>query len=147
MPNALLETHGPPCVHSTPVVSVLLPYRPESVAAARRFAGSQLREWELDDLMDDAMVIVSELVTNSVETCCRTRMFVGLHRPADHIIRVLVGDGSRSMPVMVQAGPDATSGRGLAMVDRLTHGCWGVTPHPFGKIVHADLTVPTATSQ
>ncbi|MFJ8473122.1 ATP-binding protein [Kitasatospora sp. NPDC094011] len=136
MPHASLEAHA------LPYASLLLPYQPESVAAARRFVGAQLREWGLDDLVDDAAVIVSELTTNSLRTGCRTRMLVGLRRPAGHIVRILVGDGSRTMPVMLQAGPDATSGRGLAMVHRLTHGRWGVTLLPHGKVVHADLATP-----
>ncbi|MEU6966226.1 ATP-binding protein [Kitasatospora aureofaciens] len=127
---------------SAKTASVCLPYRPESVGAARRFVCTQLRGWGLDDLVDDAALIVSELVTNSIKTGCQTRMLVGVRRPTDRTVRILVGDGSRSMPVMVQARPDATSGRGLAMVHRLTHGCWGVTPLPFGKVVHADLATP-----
>ncbi|WP_159398520.1 ATP-binding protein [Streptomyces sp. MJM8645] len=121
---------------------LLLPYLPESVGAARRFVAATLREWGLGDLVDDAAMIVSELVTNSFKTCCQTRILVGVRRPTDRIVRILVGDGSRSMPVMVQAGPDATSGRGLAMVHRLTRGRWGVTLLPFGKVVHADLVAP-----
>ncbi|MEU1287057.1 ATP-binding protein [Kitasatospora sp. NPDC005856] len=122
--------------------TMCLPYRAESVRAARRFVSGRLREWGLDDLVDDASVVVSELTTNAVKTGCQTRMVVAVRRPSDHIIRILVGDGSRVMPVLVKAGPDATSGRGLAMVDRLTRGRWGVTPLPFGKVVHADLPVP-----
>jgi hypothetical protein len=131
---------------STPA-TVCLPYQPESAGAARRFVRTKLREWGLDDLVDDASLIVSELTTNSVETCCQTRMLVGVRRPTERIVRILVGDGSRSMPVMVQAGPDATSGRGLAMVHRLTHGRWGVTLLPFGKVVHADLATAGANPQ
>ncbi|MFH8381967.1 ATP-binding protein [Kitasatospora sp. NPDC018058] len=130
-----------------PVASLLLPYLPESVAAARRFVVAKLREWGRDDLVDDASVIVSELATNSIKTGCQTRMVVAVRRPTDRTVRILVGDGSRSMPVMIQAGPDATSGRGLAMVHRLTHGRWGVTALPFGKVVHADLAVSMPTSR
>ncbi|MFG2844684.1 ATP-binding protein [Kitasatospora sp. NPDC048296] len=86
-------------------------------------------------------MIVSELTTNSVKTGCQTRMVVAVRRPTDQIIRIIVGDGSRSMPAMVDAGPDRTSGRGLAIVHRLTRGRWGVTLLPLGKIVHADLAV------
>ncbi|MFF2146009.1 ATP-binding protein [Kitasatospora sp. NPDC058190] len=140
------EASAPAAGRLTTSATICLPYRPESVGAARRFVSAKLREWELDDLMNDAALIVSELTTNSVETCCQTRMLVGVRRPSTRIVRILVGDGSRSMPVMVQAGPDATSGRGLAMVHRLTHGRWGVTPLPFGKVVHADLAVPAPIS-
>ncbi|MFI2609948.1 ATP-binding protein [Kitasatospora sp. NPDC018619] len=126
--------------------TIRLPYRPESVGVARRFVCAQLREWGLDDLVDDSAVIVSELVTNSFKTGCQTRMLVAVRRPSDRIVRILVGDGSRSMPVMVQAGPDSTSGRGLSMVHRLTRGRWGVTLLPSGKVVHADLTTPPSIS-
>ncbi|MEV7184062.1 ATP-binding protein [Kitasatospora sp. NPDC093102] len=122
--------------------TICLPYQPESVGAARRFVVAKLREWGLDDLVDDASLIVSELATNAVRTGCQTRMVVAARRPSDRLVRILVGDGSRAMPVVIQAGPDATSGRGLAMVHRLTRGRWGVTPLPFGKVVHADLAVP-----
>ncbi|CAM5340671.1 ATP-binding protein [Streptomyces viridifaciens] len=142
MPHPLLEAHAPPHANSVPVASLLLPYQPESVAAARRLVGAKLRDWGLNDLVDDAALIISELVTNSIKTGCQTRMLVGVRRPTDRTVRILVGDGSRSMPVMVQARPDATSGRGLEMVHRLTHGRWGVTPLPFGKVVHADLATP-----
>ncbi|MFG2842747.1 ATP-binding protein [Kitasatospora sp. NPDC048296] len=145
MQHASMESRANPDTDSTPVwtaADLLLPYLPESVAAARRFVAAKLHEWELDDLVDDAAVIVSELTTNSFKTGCQTRMLVGVRRPTDRIVRILVGDGSRSMPVMIQAGRDATSGRGLAMVHRLTHGRWGVTLLPFGKVVHADLATP-----
>ncbi|WP_224278151.1 ATP-binding protein [Streptomyces sp. LS1784] len=124
-----------------------LPYRAESVGAARRLVDAKLREWELDALVDDALLIVSELATNAVETGCQTRMVVAVRRPSDRIVRILVGDGSRTMPVMIQAGPYATSGRGLALVHRLTQGRWGVSPRPFGKVVHADLSTPDPTSR
>ncbi|GAA2778324.1 ATP-binding protein [Kitasatospora sp. CM 4170] len=127
--------------------TVRLPYRPESVAAARRFVTAKFREWSLDDLMDDATVIVSELATNAVKTGCLTRMLVGVRRPSDRVVRILVGDGSRSMPVMVETGPGHTSGRGLAMVHKLTDGRWGVTPLPLGKVIHADLTASAPASR
>jgi anti-sigma regulatory factor (Ser/Thr protein kinase) len=126
--------------HSEPA-TVCLPYRPESVGAARRLVAAKLREWGLDELVDDAMVIVSELVTNAVKTGCQTRMVVAVRRPSSRVVRILVGDGSRAMPVMVKAETEQTSGRGLAIVHLLTRGRWGVTPLPLGKIVHADLPV------
>ncbi|WP_053651032.1 ATP-binding protein [Streptomyces sp. XY431] len=127
--------------HATRPATVSLPYRPESVAVARCCVRAKLDEWGLDELVDDASVIVSELATNAVRTGCRTRMIVAVRRPAEHLVRLLVVDGSGAMPVMVEAGSDATSGRGLAIVHRLTHGRWGVTVFPFGKIVHADLAI------
>ncbi|MFG2905933.1 ATP-binding protein [Kitasatospora sp. NPDC048286] len=122
--------------------TICLPYRAESVGAARRFVSGKLREWGLDDLVDDASVVISELTTNALETGCQTHMIVAVRRPSDRIVRFLVGDGSRAIPVLVKAEPGATSGRGLALIHRLTDGRWGVTPLPFGKVVHADLSAP-----
>ncbi|MFJ9695792.1 ATP-binding protein [Kitasatospora sp. NPDC101183] len=118
-----------------------LPYQPESVGVARRFVCAKLREWGLGEAVDDAALIVSELATNAVRTGCQTRMIVALRRPAPGIVRILVGDGSRVMPVMIRARISATSGRGLAMVHRLTRGQWGVSFLPLGKVVHADLSI------
>ena len=39
---------------------------PASVSQARRFLRHTLREWHLDRLVDDAQIVVSELVTNAV---------------------------------------------------------------------------------
>ncbi|MEV7936542.1 ATP-binding protein [Kitasatospora sp. NPDC088264] len=136
----------PDTARFTTPATIRLPYQAESVGAARRFVVAKLREWGLDDLVDDASLIASELATNAVRTGCQTRMIVAVRRPSDRIIRILVGDGSCSMPVMIQAEPDATSGRGLAMVHRLTQGRWGASPRPFGKVVHADLPTPKPTS-
>ncbi|WP_316526164.1 ATP-binding protein [Kitasatospora brasiliensis] len=122
--------------------TIRLPYQAESVGAARRFVVAKLREWGLDGLVDDAALIVSELATNAVKTGCLTRMVVAVRRPSDRTIRILVGDGSRVIPVLVKAAPGAVSGRGLAMIHQLTNGRWGVTPLPFGKVVHADLAAP-----
>jgi hypothetical protein len=39
---------------------------PESVKAARDFTAAILRRWHLDSLIDDAVIIASELVTNAI---------------------------------------------------------------------------------
>ncbi|MEU9043956.1 MULTISPECIES: ATP-binding protein [unclassified Kitasatospora] len=93
-------------------------------------------------LADDAELIVSELVGNAVKTGCLTFMTVRIRRVAARIVRISVRDGSRSMPVLIEAGEDEECHRGLALVHKLTRGQWGVTPDEFGKTVHADLRVP-----
>lgn len=116
-----------------------LPYKPESVGAARRLIRDKLTEWGLVDLVDAAELIVSELATNAVETGCQRHMTVVVSRVNAGTVRISVRDGSRSLPCLVDAGPDATSGRGIGIVHHLTDGHWGVTPDPFGKTVHPEL--------
>ncbi|MGW3233349.1 ATP-binding protein, partial [Kitasatospora sp. NPDC001095] len=63
--------------------TICLPYLPESVGVARRFVSGKLREWGLDDLVDDASVVVSELATNALKTGCQTRMVIQCHEVKD----------------------------------------------------------------
>ncbi|MFE6866819.1 hypothetical protein ACFVFS_09695 [Kitasatospora sp. NPDC057692] len=51
------------------------------------------------------------------------------------------------LPVLIDTGPDAESGRGLFLADKLTRQRWGVILWPRGKIVHATLTVSTRAGQ
>ncbi|MFJ8440307.1 ATP-binding protein [Kitasatospora griseola] len=118
--------------------------RPESAAAARRLVRTKLTEWGLPDLVDDALLIVTELVANAVGTGCRTRMVVGVRRPTVGTVRLLVSDGSASLPVQLTAGPDSESGRGLDLIHHLTRAKWGARPWPRGKVVHADLSAARA---
>lgn len=121
-----------------------LHYRPESASAARRLVERKLADWWLYELVDEAALIVSELVGNAVKTGCLTFMTVRMRRVTAQIVRISVRDGSRTMPVLIEAGDDEECHRGLALVHRLTRGQWGVTPDEFGKTVHADLRVPSS---
>ncbi|GJF34103.1 ATPase [Kitasatospora sp. NE20-6] len=122
-----------------PEATARLPYEPSSAGAARRLVRDKLTEWQLADLVDDADIVVTELVSNAVKTGCRRRMVVGIRRITEQTVRITVRDGSRTLPAMVTAAPEDTSGRGLALVHELTCGHWGATPDTLGKTVHADL--------
>ncbi|MFJ2191559.1 ATP-binding protein [Kitasatospora sp. NPDC087861] len=117
----------------------LLPYEPQSAAAARRLVRTALRGWELEDLVEAGELIVSELAGNAAKTGCQRAMTVTVDRVTDRCVRISVRDGSRALPCLIDAGPAAESGRGLALVHELTGGHWGVTLETFGKTVHADL--------
>lgn len=125
---------------------VLLPYEPQSAGAARRLVRATLSEWQLHGLVEAAEVIVSELVGNAAKTGCRRRMTVSVDRVTDRWVRISVRDGCRVLPCLIEAGPDAESGRGLHLVHQLTGGHWGATPEAFGKTVHADLRARPGTT-
>ncbi|MDH6579810.1 ATP-binding protein [Kitasatospora sp. MAP5-34] len=136
-----MTTSTEPGVRAVVPATMMLPYAPESASAARRLVRNKLRDWELDALVDDAEVIVSELATNAYRTGCHRRMAVTIRRITLQTVRIAVRDGSRTMPVLVDAGAGAESGRGLGMVHQLTHGHWGVQVEALGKTTHADLRV------
>ncbi|MFD8750183.1 ATP-binding protein [Kitasatospora sp. NPDC059577] len=126
---------APPCGPAT----VKLRYQPRAARAARRLVRRKLVEWGLDELVDAAELIITELVSNAVKTGCQTFMVIKVRRPTPTTIRVSVRDGSRAMPVLVQAHETAECHRGLHLVHTLTGGQWGVTPDAFGKTVYANL--------
>ncbi|WP_123553660.1 ATP-binding protein [Kitasatospora cineracea] len=121
--------------------SIELPYRPESASQARQLVRMVLAEWSLDDLVDDAVLVASEMVTNSAKTGCHTAMTFQIIRTTAASVRILVTDGCRVLPVRIKAGSGDESGRGLELVHKLTHGRWGASLEPLGKTVHADLRV------
>ena len=124
-------------------------YRPEpaAVAAARKFVRETLQSWlhpgpglaEDAGLVDDAVLLTSELVTNAI-----------LHASDEHesielviswgagLLRVEVHDGSRSAPARVHALPYAEAGRGLMLLDSLSTS-WGSRETVRGKAVYFTL--------
>ncbi|WP_329492994.1 ATP-binding protein [Kitasatospora herbaricolor] len=135
-----VEAQERPLVADT--ATALLPYEPQSAAAARRLVRTALQGWEMGDLVEAGELVVSELAGNAAKTGCRRSMAVTVERVTDRSVRISVRDSSRTLPCLIDAGPAAESGRGLALVHHLTGGQWGATAEPFGKTVHADLRAP-----
>ncbi|WP_063735151.1 ATP-binding protein [Streptomyces sp. RTd22] len=132
-----------------PAYTQSLPCTEESVALARLSVAATLRAWGLDDLVDDARLIASELATNAIRHAAhynpdpeqRGRFRLKVERPGDHLVRISTFDRSRAVPRLVQAGETAESGRGMAVVDAVS--CrWGIDPKPWGKGVWAECTTP-----
>jgi anti-sigma regulatory factor (Ser/Thr protein kinase) len=120
-------------------------FRPEDTApsAARRFTEHALRCWGHDgSVIDDARLLVSELVTNAVNhTRSPFSVSVAAHSPK---VRVAVHDRSSTIPV--KGGPSTgapSGGRGLQIVADLADD-WGVVRTPVGKTVWAELSARAA---
>jgi anti-sigma regulatory factor (Ser/Thr protein kinase) len=112
--------------------------RPDAGRRARDFVRARCHEWGMRELIDDACLVASELVTNSVRHA-GTPIEVGLSHLQDRL-RVTVrdlGDGEpRKQPVALER----PSGRGLLLVDRVSTG-WGVLPtRGRGKLTWAVLS-------
>jgi anti-sigma regulatory factor (Ser/Thr protein kinase) len=92
-------------------------------------------------IVDDALLVVDELVTNAVLTgAANVTVSIELH---DAELKIEVADGADGWPELRSASPSDSSGRGLALVDALSEA-WGVRRRrPVGKSVWARLTVPT----
>lgn len=134
----LLESVG---VSGAPEASVELPRALASVASARRFAEASLREWRLEELIDDTLLVISELVTNAVthaESSCRIRLSLNPGR-----LRIDVLDGGAGTPEPMPFSQTEEHGRGLYMVDAVT-AAWGLEDVPGeGKLVWAELARPS----
>ena len=109
-----------------------------SVAEARRFLRQTLRAWDVDALEWPATQALSELVTNAV-LHAGTRMIVVLELVDDGLLRLEVHDGSVRIPHQRRYGTQATTGRGIALVDGLSDR-WGVEPSADGKSVWCELS-------
>ena len=110
-----------------------------SAARARRFVEEQCVAWGFGDVVDDAVLVVSELVTNAVihgKSEAELRLVA-----TDDILRVEVTDGGPTPPDPQLAGADDEHGRGLLLIGVLSTA-WGTEPAPGGgKVVWADLRV------
>jgi anti-sigma regulatory factor (Ser/Thr protein kinase) len=107
--------------------------RPESVAAARRFADEALTG-TARDAVDAVQLMVSELATNCIRHT-NTAFDITIVRDRGEI-RIEVTDRAGGTPVMRSPAPSEPTGRGLQIVDMLSKE-WGVeqTSPATGKTV------------
>ena len=123
-------------------LSLTLPPDPSSVGKARAFLQQTLHGWDLPVDVDDAKLLVSELVTNAL---VHAGTVVHVHAEArEDALRVAVADeGPPDWEMPTDGGlPDlrmSVGGRGLAIVSVLAHR-WGVDPMADGKRVWFELS-------
>jgi len=102
--------------------------RVTSAAAARDFTAVTLDEWGFPCLIDDAQLVVSELVTNALR---HARVDVAPGPPiqlrlVNHRFHIgcAVRDSSERVPAPAAGGDLSETGRGLHLVEALT-ATWG----------------------
>lgn len=115
---------------------------------ARDFVATVLRALKIDELVDDATLCTSELVTNACVHAKGDGAALWLAVEEGRVL-VVVYDGDEDPPVIRELTPERweMGGRGLYLVDALTGGRWGHAryvpygglPHPAGKAVWFDL--------
>jgi serine phosphatase RsbU (regulator of sigma subunit)/anti-sigma regulatory factor (Ser/Thr protein kinase) len=112
-----------------------LPVDPVAVPQARKFVAAEL-EGVADGVVEDAKLVVTELVTNAL--LHGTAPLILRIRTSAAEVKVEVQDGSRVLPVVPRQNLEAMTGRGLGLVAALSES-WGVEPVPGGKVIWAVL--------
>ncbi len=138
----LLESVG----RSTDTEAVLdLPDDLASVAVARRFVRDKLVEWGIDEPMDDALLVVSELAANALthaESSYRVRLVA-----TGTALRIEVEDDGAGTPEPQPLTETEEHGRGLHLVGALA-ASWGMEAGASGgKRVWADLAIPVVAAE
>ena len=141
--------------HPKEALSELFPVEPTSPEKAR-----EVTRWFLvnrhsisTDTIDIVVLLVSELVTNAyiAMTEVTSGIFcidLSLRLFNNDRLLIEVTDSSPRVPLLQAIGPDSVNGRGLALVDNLSHQ-WGYFWHCDRKVVYASISVtdsPNATS-
>ncbi|MFN8081156.1 MAG: ATP-binding protein [Kineosporiaceae bacterium] len=128
-----------------PAEVLRLPHRPDSVTVARRTLRAALGRMGLaEPIIDDAEVVVSELLGNAVRHARAIAggvLVLGWQLRGGQL-QVRVTDGGSGRVVEAQEPSlTAVSGRGLHIVERLSE-CWGVNDHAGGlRTVWAALSL------
>ncbi|MGW6459573.1 ATP-binding protein [Streptomyces sp. NPDC055078] len=118
---------------------------PSRIGQVRRIISAQLRYWQLDPLIDQAALGVTELLTNVHQHAQPDKMcVVDIELLLDRLT-VSVHDHDPRLPT-VRTVPDgdlfATSGRGLGLIEAVSEN-WGVRPRgETGKTVWFTLAAP-----
>lgn len=112
-----------------------------AVRSARRAVQRTLRHWHLESLEETAVLLVSELVTNSVRHACGP---VGVRVVRGNSLLVEVSDPLPDPPRERSATPEDEGGRGVRLVARQARR-WGTRYGAMGKTVWFELPLPAGT--
>ncbi len=145
--EALAGTHALPPYLSR---STTLRFHPLAAHDGRAFISQTWQDWRLEGCSDDAVLMLSEMVSNSIRYGAPpVRLAVRLHA---NVLRIAVTDSgaARPRPRLTSVGPDgvvesqqlAEGGRGLQLVAALA-SAWGISEahEGQGKTVWSELRV------
>ncbi|NHC46675.1 ATP-binding protein [Motilibacter aurantiacus] len=116
-----------------------VPRAAESSARLRSLLWTTFACWACDpDRLDDAALVLSELVGNAVRHGEGDLMRVRLRRTGN-VLRIGVQDDSDRRPEPREASFEEESGRGMLIIDALSSS-WGCEPLAVGKVVWAEVS-------
>ena len=118
--------------------------QPERIAGVRAELRAILHDWAVEDHVDAALLLASELLANVlVHTDQEATLVAALHGPpGERRLRVEVADQSDEQPHRRTPGEMASSGRGLILLELLAHR-WGMQPRGQGKCIWFELDEAT----
>jgi anti-sigma regulatory factor (Ser/Thr protein kinase) len=126
--------------------SVAFVAEPQETAVLRRLLHLHLGLWGLPEVVEDAQLCVTELVSNviaHVGAGTPTTLAVSMNGP--HLRLEIQDPDTRALPTLVQSGVDSEGGRGMALVDA-TAVRWGVELHADRKITWCELAAEPCLS-
>ncbi|MGQ0678320.1 MAG: ATP-binding protein [Actinomycetota bacterium] len=121
----------------TPDQALHIPADSSAIAGARRFTEGFLRSHGLSEQINTMVLLISEVVTNAIlhgGSGAELRLIV-----SGGSIRAEVKDRSPMFPSVRQYSEDATTGRGMVIVQALA-SAWGTRSEGDGKVVWFTLT-------
>lgn len=116
------------------------PAEPGAVRTARTLVRDTLEEWGMAGVTDVTVLLVSELVTNSLRYASGP-IGVRMYSHAGPVLLVEVSDPLPDPPRERVAEPDDEGGRGLQLV-ALASRRWGTRRGNTGKTVWFELGLP-----
>jgi anti-sigma regulatory factor (Ser/Thr protein kinase) len=118
-----------------------LPASPAAAPVARRLLGRACHSWSVQELLEPAELVTTELVANAVRHAGNRVVLTVSLRQGN--LQISVGDDSRALPHQRAATSSDEHGRGLLMVDALSTD-WGTTCVGDGKVVWAKVATTPA---
>ena len=113
------------------------------ISSVRSLVADELRALGREALIDDAVLVVSELVANAV-LHAGGLAGVGVTERGDNV-RIEVHDRTRVQPLVARQSTESMTGRGLRLVASISTG-WGAEITGEGKFVWAELSEGHAPS-
>ena len=117
-----------------------LPHSDRAPRLARAFVAENLQGWQLDDMVETASLVVSEVVTNAV-IHARSDAELLLERTPT-ALRISVIDHGEGLSQREKTG-GGDGGRGLVIVEALSSR-WGTERTGGGNCVWAELAIEPA---
>jgi len=115
----------------TSPAEIVLPLDVEAAARSREFLRDAICAPHHATALEDAELLVSELVTNGIRYAAPP-IVLRIECENQDSLRILVRDGSPLMPRLNHAEPEDERGRGMYLVDYISDE-WGAERTPDGK--------------